>query len=208
MKKLLKILGVMAVMMTLLTTVAFGAVGAEVGTGLDGDGNNVTISVNPATKTITEEEAINAIKAMGFNATEVTIIYQQDLSVPSGTKFPVVIPFDISGVTEDQMSYVFHWNGSTWVVVGMGQGDEAYDTFESLSPASAAVAVVGKVEVANNDPKPTDSGTKPTDSNTKGTDSNTKSYNTGAANYAPLAIIVALAAMGAACIVYKREALL
>lgn len=180
MKKILRIVITMVMVMCLAATVAFAdnskTYTVETKGATDKNGNAITVTAKETTVTITPEEAAKIINDSKVKAKNLTVAYIMDLSVPEGTLFPVKIIFNISGVGNDQGVYVFHWNGSVWELVGEGTGSSVEATFNSLSP----VAIV--VQNAST------------------------SYNTGAADYAPLAIMVILIAIAAAGFVYKREA--
>lgn len=179
MKKALRIVVALAVVLCLTTMSVFAASSktftVEQKGATDASGNAVTVTAATSAETLAPDKAAQIIASSGVKADDLTVAYVQDISVPEGTKFPLKINFSISGVTDDQTVYIFHFNGTAWELVGNGKGSNVSASFNSLSP----VAIV--VEKA------------------------ATSYKTGETDMPMFAFAAIVVAGAAACMLYKRK---
>ena len=84
---------------------------------------------------------------------DLDILWQKDIVVPEGTKFPVTLTFEVPEEYQDEKAYtiyVYHYNGTDWEVVGEGKGKTVTATFDSLSPG----ALVAKSNKSGSDTTP------------------------------------------------------
>ena len=70
-------------------------------------------------------------------ASELSVVRQFDLTAPpTGASFPLTITFDVPEAEDGQTVYIYHYNGTTWELVGTGTGKSVTATFNSLSPVA------------------------------------------------------------------------
>jgi len=109
---------------------------AEVTSAVDSEGQevNLTYSDVPTTVLLTEQIAAREVEE---SASELTVVWQRDIT---SDVLPVTITFAVDGVEADQPIYVYHYNGTSWDLVGEGQGSSITVTFTDLSPVGLVVA--------------------------------------------------------------------
>ena len=66
------------------------------------------------------------------------ILWQQDVVVPEGTKFPVTVEFKVDEEYKDKTIYIYHYNAEkkAWEVAGEGKYETFTVTMDSLSPVA------------------------------------------------------------------------
>ena len=138
MKRMLKFTTLFTVLALLVSLIAGGALAA--GSKSDvvevtavADGSDVELSFADASVELTAEKAASLVE--GAKTEEMKVIWQQDIT-------SAVLPADLTfkvDLEADQEGYVYHYEGSDWVLMGKVN---ASITFSDLSPVGVAVRTV------------------------------------------------------------------
>ena len=112
----------------------------EITKAVDADGNDDAVTVGEIAKDVpllTEEIAAAEIND-GVKPEELAVLWQKDVTA---AKLPATLTFKANGVKDNQLVYVFHWNGEKWELITSGKGSTVEATFTDLSP----VGIVSRV---------------------------------------------------------------
>ena len=73
-----------------------------------------------------------------LTAEDLTVLWQKELKVPAGAKFPIEITFVVPEVQEDELVLIYHFDTikQEWELVGKAYGNTVRAVFSSLSPVA------------------------------------------------------------------------
>ena len=167
-----------------LTVTAFAAPSktdvVEVTGAVDANKAAVVIAVSDTTiPLITETIGAKVSTAAGNTvaAEDLTVLWQKDITAET---LPVTLTFHVDG-TKDVPLYVFHYNGSDWELITIGVGEDVEATFTDLSP----VAILAK-KSSSGDP-------------------GNHSPETGDPTMVCIAVLGAMAIIGAVCVSFRKK---
>ena len=102
---------------------------------VDENGEEVAYTVEettiPLLSTVIAADECNE-EGVETTAADLTVLWQKDITAE---KLPVTLTFHVDG-TDGIPLYVFHWNGSEWELITVGEGPDVEATFTSLSPVA------------------------------------------------------------------------
>lgn len=137
---------ILAVMMASLLSVSAFAAGSVSGTveiskAVDAQGKDVSLETADSTVLLTVPVAAQIAKQ---DESKLAILWQKDIKASA---LPATLTFNVAG-TDNLTLYVFHYNGTEWVIEATGKGPTVTAAFNSLSPVALVVQSDGGGEIS------------------------------------------------------------